>query len=147
MDLQQNVVIATTHATSGAAVQSMDQATRDGFNSTYRGLLDQLNEKKKAHIKFDFGNELKLYERDHELDTIGFFRVCIHAKPAKCQGCGRASGARPYAVCEHTDARLVRALLKPCAVHERCRTCASEHASTDRLSEGVDRREQLPAVL
>jgi hypothetical protein len=53
----------------------MDQGTRDSFNATYKGLLDQLNEKKKAGIKFDFGNELKLYERDNELDTIGYFRV------------------------------------------------------------------------
>jgi hypothetical protein len=53
----------------------MDQSTRDNFNATYKGLLDQLNEKKKAGIKFDFAHELKLYERDNELDTIAYFRV------------------------------------------------------------------------
>lgn len=56
-------------------MQAMDQATRESFISTYKGLLDQLNEKKKAGIKFDFGHELKMYERDHELDTISYFRV------------------------------------------------------------------------
>lgn len=56
----------------------MDQSTREGFISTYKGLLDQLNEKKKAGIKFDFGHELKMYERDHELDTISYFRVRSH---------------------------------------------------------------------
>lgn len=53
----------------------MDQGTRESFIATYKGLLDQLNEKKKAGIKFDFGHELKMYERDHELDTISYFRV------------------------------------------------------------------------
>lgn len=58
----------------GTFWKAMDQATRESFISTYKGLLDQLNEKKKAGIKFDFGHELKMYERDHELDTISYFR-------------------------------------------------------------------------
>ena len=56
-------------------VQGMERATQDSFNTTYRGLLDALNEKKKAGLKYDFAAELKVFERDHELDTLAFFRV------------------------------------------------------------------------
>ena len=68
-------------------MQGLDQVTREEFNSTYRGLLDQLNEKKKAGLKFDFANELKVYERDNELDTNGYFKVCCHVSLAKVIVC------------------------------------------------------------
>jgi hypothetical protein len=55
----------------------MDPGTRDQFNATYKGLLDSLNDKKKAGIKYDFATDLKIYERDNEIDTICFFRVCL----------------------------------------------------------------------
>ena len=48
---------------------------REQFNSTYKNLLDSLNEKKKAGIKYDFAADLRIYERDFEIDTICFFRV------------------------------------------------------------------------
>lgn len=68
-------------------VQGMDQSTRESFNLTYKGLLDQLNEKKREGVKFDFAHELKVYERDHELDTIGYFRVrCPDNCPENCPG-------------------------------------------------------------
>jgi predicted ester cyclase len=54
----------------------MDRQTQESFNQTYKGLLDSLNEKKKTGIKPDFDAELKVYERDHKLDTDGFFKVC-----------------------------------------------------------------------
>lgn len=55
----------------------MDLGTREQFNVTYKGLLDSLNDKKKAGMKYDFAHDLKIYERDNEIDTICFFRVCF----------------------------------------------------------------------
>ena len=56
-------------------MQGMDPATREQFNNTYKLLLDSLNDKKKAGVKYDFATDLRTYERDHEIDTICFFRV------------------------------------------------------------------------
>lgn len=71
----------------------MERATQDSFNTTYRGLLDTLNEKKKAGLKYDFAAELKVFERDHELDTLAFFRVRAPRSPPEALVDVRRSGA------------------------------------------------------
>ena len=56
-------------------MQGMNQTTRDAFNATYRGLLDLLNERKKAGVKYDFAAELRAYEDQYQLDKTAFFHV------------------------------------------------------------------------
>lgn len=95
--------------------QAMDQGTRESFIATYKGLLDQLNEKKKAGIKFDFGHELKMYERDHELDTISYFRV----RPEHCSPSSRNNAILSAVITLHDRSRrrsssLQRPRFGPC---------------------------------
>jgi hypothetical protein len=60
-----------------ARAQAMDVATKDSFNATYKGLLEHLNNKKRARETFDFSAELHKYEHENGLDAHGFFQACF----------------------------------------------------------------------
>lgn len=53
----------------------MSPTEKEDFNLTYKSLLDQLNEKKRAGIKFDFNAELNDYEHTNEIEQYKFFKV------------------------------------------------------------------------
>ena len=59
-------------------LQGKGAETQELFNTTYKGLRDTLNQKKKAGIKYDFGAEAHEFESRHQLDSLAFFQVCTH---------------------------------------------------------------------
>jgi len=69
----------------------MDQETKDEFVTTYKKLLDSLNEQKKAGEKYDFPAELKAYETANGLDPIGYFQARARGEGWLRAGCATTS--------------------------------------------------------